>query len=278
MFVQVWHYATYVTEVGADLIFTYIFSLLALYQLYRTYRSFIHTRQLFSLDHALSTPGRSVVITSLPLHLRNEKILAQYWEDLGLRVESVSVGRNVGALKRLLGERTEKLLALETAWLKYVGNPVSKKAMEAGYDKDKITRQILNESDGRDEGVQHAEEALIEEEGGRLVDVTPPQSPTASESNRNNDVEVGPSTISRNFEIPGKKRPEMRTRILTNEKTDLLNHLAHEYRAADEAVKKRRSGKFRPANVAFVTFADIGSAQIAAQVSLLSQLGYVKSV
>lgn len=225
------------------------------------------------MDHALSTPGRSVVITSLPLHLRNEKILAQYWEDLGLRVESVSVGRNVGALKRLLEERTAKLLALETAWLKYVGNPVSKKAMEAGYDKDKITRQILNEDDGRDEGVQHAEEALVEEEGGRLVDVTPPQSPSASDATNNRrDVEAGTSTVARNFEIPGKKRPEMRTRILTNEKIDLLNHLAHEYRVADEAVKKRRSGKFRPANVAFVTFADIGSAQIAAQVRELPSL------
>jgi len=184
------------------------------------------------------------------------------------------VGRNVGALKRLLEERTTKLLALETAWLEYVGNPVSKKAMEAGYDRDRIVRQILDDGDGRDEGVQHAEEALIEEEGGRLVDVTPPQSPTASESNNRNrsDVEAGPSTMSRTFEIPGKKRPEKRTRILTNEKTDLLNFLAHEYRAADEAVKKRRSGKFRPANVAFVTFADIGSAQIAAQVRYFSGL------
>lgn len=252
----------------ADLIFTYVFSLMALYQLYRTYRSFIHTRQLFSLDHALSIPARTVLITSLPHHLRNERTLAQYWEDLNMRVESVSVGRNVGSLSRLLEERTRKLLELETAWISYVGNPVSKKALAAGYDKDELVRLIISSEEGRKEGARMGERSRITDEDERLVDASPPSSPVGANGNAAADLEARPvHPAAKRFEVPGQTRPLVRTRILTNEKVDLLDHLAHQFRVADEAVRARRQGKFKPSNVAFVTFADLASAQIAAQVA-----------
>ena len=242
--------------------------MLALFQLYRTYRSFIHTRQLFSLDHALSIPARTVLITSLPHHLRNERTLAQYWEDLSLKVESVSVGHNVGSLHRLLEERTTKLLALETAWIKYVGNPVSKTALSAGYDKEELSRLIMDSDEGRKQGAQLGEQSRAVDEDDRLVDASPPQSPTRPNGISDEDVEARPiHPAVRRFEVPGKARPTTRTRILTNEKVDLLDHLAHQFRIADEAVRKRRAGKFKPSNVAFVTFADLASAQIAAQVA-----------
>lgn len=251
-----------------DLIFTYIFSLMTLYQLYRTYRSFIHTRQLFSLDHALSIPARTVLITSLPHHLRNERTLAQYWEDLNLRVESVSVGRNVGSLDRLLEERTRKLLALETAWIKYVGNPVNKKALAAGYDKDELVRSILSDEDGRKQGQHVGEQSRVVDEDERLIDASPPQSPTEPNGNASRDVEARPiHPAAKHFEVPGQTRPRVRPRIMTSEKVDMLDHMARQFRIADEAVRARRAGKFKPSNVAFVTFADLGSAQIAAQVA-----------
>lgn len=229
-------------------------------------------RQLFSLDHALSVPARTVLITALPVHLRSERILAQYWEDLGLTVESVSVGRNVGALKHLLADRTQKLIALESAWLKYVGNPVNKKALQAGYDRDRLVADIQEQPDGRDEGAVEAETARVNEENGRLVEITPPQSPVSehqergeneTRSSNNRDLEAAERP---RFALPDKPRPLIRTGILSTEKVDLLDHLAHQYRVADEAVRKRRAGRFKPVDIAFVTFADIGSAQIAAQV------------
>ncbi|KAG0698644.1 hypothetical protein DFH29DRAFT_810066 [Suillus ampliporus] len=104
-------------------LFTYLFTFLALRFLYRNYRRFIRSRQLFSLELVHSIPGRTVIVTSLPTHLRSERALAEYFEHIGLSVESVTVCREVGTLKALLDRRTKALLKLESAWTNYVGNP-----------------------------------------------------------------------------------------------------------------------------------------------------------
>jgi hypothetical protein len=104
-------------------LFTYLFTGLALRFLYKNYRRYIRSRQLFSLELVHSIPGRTVMITSLPPHLRSERALAEHFENIGLSVESVSVCREVGTLKVLLDQRTKALLKLECEWTKYVGNP-----------------------------------------------------------------------------------------------------------------------------------------------------------
>jgi hypothetical protein len=64
--------------------------------------------------------------------------------------------------------------------------------------------------------------------------------------------------------ITTKKRPTLRPHWFTK-KVDALDYYAQEFRKADEAVRKRRMGKFRPTGTAFVTFQSLASAQIAAQ-------------
>ncbi|KAG6844854.1 hypothetical protein H0H87_003097 [Tephrocybe sp. NHM501043] len=110
---------------SVHLMFTYLFTILALYFIYRNYRRFIRSRQLFSLELVHSIPARTVLVTDLPNHLQGERPLAEYFEHMGLAVESVTVCREVSSLKKLLDKRTEALLALERAWVSYVGNPSS---------------------------------------------------------------------------------------------------------------------------------------------------------
>jgi calcium permeable stress-gated cation channel len=105
------------------LIFTYLFTILCLYYLNKNYRRFVRARQLFSLELVHSIAARTVMVTELPPHLRGERTLAEYFENMGLSVESVSVVREVTSLKRLLDVRTEALMKLEAEWVKYVGNP-----------------------------------------------------------------------------------------------------------------------------------------------------------
>ncbi|KAJ7148636.1 hypothetical protein C8R43DRAFT_512491 [Mycena crocata] len=105
------------------LVFTYLFTLLALYFIYKNYRRFIRSRQLFSLELVHSIPARTVMVTNLPRNLQGERPLAEYFENMGLSVESVTVCREVGSLKNLIDKRTEALLKLEAAWVSYVGNP-----------------------------------------------------------------------------------------------------------------------------------------------------------
>ncbi|KAJ7595897.1 hypothetical protein C8J56DRAFT_852889 [Mycena floridula] len=117
------------TEANAYLsihvIFTYIFTFLTLYFIYKNYKRFIRSRQLFSLELVHSIPARTVMVTNLPSHLQGERPLAEYFENMNMAVESVTVCREVGGLKRLLDKRTSALLALENAWARYVGNPSS---------------------------------------------------------------------------------------------------------------------------------------------------------
>lgn len=63
------------------------------------------------------------MVSNLPLHLRGERPLAEYFENMDLAVESVTLCREVGSLQQLLDKRTESLLQLEKAWTSYVGNP-----------------------------------------------------------------------------------------------------------------------------------------------------------
>ncbi|RDB26692.1 Calcium permeable stress-gated cation channel 1 [Hypsizygus marmoreus] len=207
---------------SVHLMFTYLFTLLALYFIYQNYRRFIRSRQLFSLELVHSIPARTVLITNLPNHLQGERPLAEYFENMGLAVESVTVCREVSSLKALLDKRTTALLALEQAWVRYVGNPSS-----------------VEEYDPEDIGY------------GALVDV---------------DIEEGQSRQGK-FVVPHRKRPTMRPGWF-KPKVDALEYLEKQFREADELVKKRRrTGKFRATQSAFVTFEKMSSAQIAIQVA-----------
>jgi hypothetical protein len=205
----------------------------------------------------------------LPVHLRAEKPLARYWEDLGLKVESVTVGRKLGTLARLLEERTSKLLALEAAWTQYVGNPVLPEALKNGYNRDEFTREIIHDDDGRQEGAERGYTVRAsEDDGNRNNGISPEQSPATPSVPlmSDHDIEAAGDTSVHTFTVPGKRRQKKSLSAFSKEQVDMLDHLARQYRVADEAVRQRRKGRFKAANIAFVTFQDIGSAQIAAQV------------
>lgn len=195
--------------------FTYLFTILALYFIHKNYRRFIRSRQLFSLELVHSIPARTVLVTELPNHLQGERPLAEYFENMGMAVESVTVCREVGSLKALLDKRTRALLALEGAWVSYVGNP-----------------STVEEYDPED-GV------------APLVDM---------------DVEGGMSSGQARLVIPHRKRPTMRPGWF-KPKVDALEYLEAQFKEADELVKKRRrTGKFKATQAAFVTFEKMSSA------------------
>ncbi|KAK0482482.1 hypothetical protein IW261DRAFT_1033633 [Armillaria novae-zelandiae] len=208
------------TYLSIHLVFTYLFTFLALHLTYRNYRRFIRSRQLFSLELVHSIPARTVMITNLPPHLQGERALAEYFENMSLAVESVTVCREVGALKKLLDERTAALLALERAWATYVGNPSSVEA----YDPEETVMPLVD------------------------VDVEAPQAPPAR------------------LVVPHRKRPTLRLGWF-KPKVDALEYLETRFKELDEQVKKkRRTGRFKATQAAFVTFEKMSSAQVALQV------------
>ncbi|KAI9438478.1 DUF221-domain-containing protein [Lactarius indigo] len=73
------------------------------------------------------------------------------------------------------------------------------------------------------------------------------------------------ATASHRLVIPHHKRPTLRTSCFSRP-VDAIQFLEKKFLDADDAVKRyRRVGKFKPTDVAFVTFEKMSSAQIAAQ-------------
>ena len=195
------------------LVFTYLFTILALRAIYKNFKRFIRSRQLFSLELVHSIPARTVMVTHLPPQLRSEPALAEYFEQMDLAVESVNICREVGSLKRLLDVRTQALRKLESSWVDYLGNP-------SVVAPNKSIRYPLVDID---------DAASIESQPEQLV-------------------------------LPNRKRPTVRQGWFTR-KVDAIEHYEDKFGEADDLVKKRRrTGRFKPTHVAFVTFEKMSSA------------------
>ncbi|GAA5968552.1 hypothetical protein JCM11641_007678 [Rhodosporidiobolus odoratus] len=263
----------------SHLVFTYVFTIVALVFLHRNWKRYIPLRQLFSLELAHSIPARTVMVTALPPHLRSERSLADYFEGIqldeaspsldnprrtgGLAVESVVVTRAIGSMRELLERRTAALQTLENTWRKYLGNPVPVEGKRAifGYDREYEVDQILNGPEASSEGPQQGSAGARE---GRLVDVDDEGTAEGQDAD-DDDLEARLLAPSHpNIVNPTRKRPTLRPHWF-GKKVDALDYYAELFRKADEAVRKRRKGKFRPTGVAFVTFQSLAAAQIAAQ-------------
>ncbi|GAA99842.1 uncharacterized protein L969DRAFT_91783 [Mixia osmundae IAM 14324] len=291
---------------STHLAYTYLFTLMLLYMLHRHYRSFVHLRQLFSLDHAHSIPARTVLLSKLPRHLRAEVKLAEYWENMGLAVESVSVGREVGTLADLIHIRTHALLKLESAWAQYAGNPVRP---FLGYDRDAEVDKILDtesqpttskppddragylapvapfdargangEPHVHDETIPDAQrQPLLPSTDAKVDDLIPTTQDGDALSGEHESASIARSSSKVDDEEAQLRMPPPMFMIPGKKrptvrpgwfrsKVDALNYYAQLFRDADEAVRDRRAGRFYPTDIAFVTFEKLSDAQVASQV------------
>ena len=66
------------------------------------------------VNSSLSNSYIPFLVTGLPKHLQGEHPFAEYFDNMNLAVESVTVCRRVGSLKNLIDLRTLRLL--EKAW------------------------------------------------------------------------------------------------------------------------------------------------------------------
>jgi hypothetical protein len=196
------------------LIFTYLFTLIALRMVFLNYKRFVKARQLFSLQLVHSIAARTVMVTGLPAHLRSERVLAEHFENMKSSVESVSICREIGSLEHLIEARTRALLKLEDAWVQYVGNP--------------STVETYDPSD----------HAIIGD----------------------GDLPSTEAQVPNQFVVPHHRRPTTRPGWFSG-RVDAIEFLEKRFLEADEAVKRhRRTGRFKPMDVGFVTFEKMSSA------------------
>ncbi len=224
---------------GVHLLSTYLFTLLAMRAIWINYQRFVRSRQLYILEILESIPARTVEIRDLPSHLRDEKALAEYFENMDMPVESTAVVRNTEGLSRLLNQRSNALHRLEQTWVGWLGNPTDAE----GYDPEKIMllaagahHDDLPSSDVTDDLVRVSvdERRSDDLESSRLLG-----------SNPTSTVFTGADTIRTH-----RPRPTMRKQWWNpfSEKIDALDELTRQFNAVDRAVRRRRkTGRFREA-------------------------------
>lgn len=245
------------TSSTINLIFTYLFTGLTLMFLHRNFQRFVQSRQSFSLHLIHSVSSRTVLVTEVPKHLRGDKALADYFENCGWSVESVSVVRQMDTLKRVLDSRTNALLKLETAWTDWVGNPA--KGVE-GYspyvygDGKKATkhRQILQGQSSSASNDQDQEPLIPGLGNGSSSD--------GPETREDEDVENQNGHHCHSHITTSRPRPTVRPKPFGNS-VDAIDHWEKKFMYADEETRSlRQKGRYEATGAAFVTFEDVKSA------------------
>ncbi|KAK9716732.1 hypothetical protein K7432_006700 [Basidiobolus ranarum] len=116
---------------AAHSVFTWFFSLLTFYFLYRTYEQYIYLRWTYLIEVSKSVGGRSVMVTSIPEKLRSNAALQQFFEKLNVGpVETAHVCPHLQELPRILEKRAEYLRKLEDAYVRCIGNPCELKGID----------------------------------------------------------------------------------------------------------------------------------------------------
>ncbi|ORX90223.1 DUF221-domain-containing protein, partial [Basidiobolus meristosporus CBS 931.73] len=116
---------------AAHSVFTWLFSLLTFYFLYRSYEQYIYLRWTYLIGVSKSVGGRSVIVTAIPEKLRSNAALQEFFEKLNVGpVETAHVCPHLQELPRILEKREEYLRKLEDAYVRYIGNPCKLKDLD----------------------------------------------------------------------------------------------------------------------------------------------------
>ncbi|RIA95977.1 hypothetical protein C1645_756070 [Glomus cerebriforme] len=211
------------------MIFTWVFSLATYYFTFYNYREFSEVRHDYYLKWKDTITARSVIVTVIPNDLQTDDALKNFYGSLDLgNVENATVYRKVRKLRHAIEQRAQYLRKLEEAYAEYLGNPCD----DPNYYPEEVTKEF--------------EKALEED----------------------------PSSVNARtaavLEKVKAKRPTIRSGFLgiIGKKVDKISYYTDLFVYYDQLVKRGRNGAYISSSTGFVTFKDITSAQLAAQILL----------
>ncbi|WFD42910.1 hypothetical protein MPSI1_001561 [Malassezia psittaci] len=221
------------------LVTTYVYSIVAMYVLWRAYATFIRLRQGHIRQQIESEVTRTVEVREVPEHLASHDALVAYFSELRMEVESVSILKDTRSLDRLLHRRFETLQRLEKTWTSYVGFPPNAQ----NYDPEKI----VNETSAIETPPRPGAPPIIAPE----VRVAKRARPT----------------LRCSWSWKGPWGPRV----------DAIDQLSFQFAELDREAKSMRQESFKNGHTAFVTFTSATHAQIASQVVHYPYPGYVNT-
>lgn len=218
-------------------IFTYIFSGLAIYLLLQETKSIIHTRQTY-LGNQTSTTDRTVRLSGIPSELKTEDEIKGFVEGLRVgKVENVTLCRKWGALDELIDERMRIIRELERAWTQHIGY----RRPRSDGNTLPLTRQPpLSSSRSIDEDNERA--GLLS--GNERTHVS-----SYANARPKTRIWYGPL--------------KLRFRSI-----DAIDYFEEKLRKIDEQIHSAREKEYAPTEIAFVTMESIAASQMLVQAIL----------
>jgi hypothetical protein len=222
----------------AYLVFTYVFSGIALYFLVTETRKVIRVRQDY-LGSQSTITDRTIKLSGIPAELRSEEKIKDFLEDLEIgKVESVTLCCDWQEIDEMMDERKYLLRKLEEAWTVHLGH----------------------------QGMRRSRDHLAND---RSANANPHENDEDSNQNESDNLMSGPDNHAITYDQP---RPT--TRIwygfwnLQSKKVDAIDYYEERLRRLDEKIKQARKKDYKPTALAFVTMDSIPACQMAVQALL----------
>ncbi|OBT48734.1 hypothetical protein VE00_00756 [Pseudogymnoascus sp. WSF 3629] len=219
----------------AYLVFTYVFTGLAIYFLTAETRKIIKVRQDY-LGSQSTITDKTIRISGIPEELRSEEKITEILEKLMIgKVENVTLCRNWKFLDNLMEERAATLRKLEEV----VSVHLKRQRAQRNFEHPSETRTEYHDDPDQDENEDR-------DEADNLLDIAP------------NEVS-----------LYGQPRPTIRIRSgfwnLSTKKVDAIDYYEENLRRVDEKIKDARKKEYTATPLAFVTMDSIPAAQMAVQ-------------
>ncbi|KAF5866169.1 hypothetical protein ETB97_000703 [Aspergillus alliaceus] len=218
-------------------VFTYIFTGLAVYMLLQETNKIIRIRQKY-LGSQTSTTDRTIRLSGIPKDMASEEKIIDFMEGLQVgKVESVTLCRDWRELDHLVDERLQILRDLERAWTKHLG----------------YTRRTENDSTLPFAHHQPRGSSLFSEDNSERIQLL-------SESGRDHIADYA------------HKRPTIRLWYglfkLWYRNVDAIDYYEEKLRRIDEEILVARQKEYPPTELAFVTMESIFASQMVIQAIL----------
>lgn len=268
-------------------VFTYVFTFVLLFFLFRQTVKIINMRQQY-LGKQCSITDRTIKILGIPPVLREEEALRRHINSLGVGVvDSVCIVKEWTTLGALFKARVKVLKKLETQWVSYfhknniktltdlsnahprasVGESISLQhgTYEPSPWADQNSHTSLQDSPsppGEAASAGSSVVSLIDRISDHLEDLPSPQE-SISNSVMLNDV--------------SPTRPTLRKGLfgLFGPKVDAINYYNDKLDAIDKEIKRNRRREFAPSSTAFITMNSVAQAQMLAQAVLDPKINHL---
>ena len=222
-------------------IFSYLFSALAIYLLVTETGKFIEVRQEY-LGTQTSVTDRTIRLSGIPVELQEEGKIKEFIESLGIgKVESVTLCRQWKELDDAVDGRMSTLRKLEEAYTTHM--------RRRRVERNRATLPISQPIPPSPRARSITQDDVEDESAGLL--------------NTNGEPHIVP------YE---RERPKTRLRYgfmnLRSKQVDAIDYYEKRLRKADEHIKELRQKTFAPTPLAFVTLDSVAASQMAIQAVL----------